>query len=179
MKYFQDILSSFNFRLVEPQGNLTSEEECKDLAPEEFNQFLTEIPVKSVKMTIPETQKGNNIGDKLVSVYILKQKSRNLTDYFSVYQKKIKYSTMEIGHFFSILRVHFLVKIMFCSCFVCFLFSVIYICVFFFTSTGHMATNFIIQQSIEKGGIFFQKRKWPPFAPWQRGQSHPGHELSL
>ena len=100
MTYFQDIPSNFNFRLVEPQRNLTSEEECKDLAPEEFNQFLTEFPVKSVKMTIPETQKGNKIGDKLVSVYILKQKSQNLRDCFSVYQKKIKYSTMEISHLF-------------------------------------------------------------------------------
>lgn len=72
VKYLKNISSNFNFHLVLPEQNLTSEEECKDLAPEEFERFVTDFPGKSVKMSISETQKGNKIGGILF--YIFRQK---------------------------------------------------------------------------------------------------------
>ena len=90
VKYLKGILSNFNFRLTEPLRNLSTEEDCKEIAPEEYGHFFSDFPVKSLKMSIAETQKGNKLADKLV--YFLRKNPKSLTDCFwlSAYEKKTR-----------------------------------------------------------------------------------------
>ena len=64
MAFLRKITSNYNCRLLHPQGNLTTEEDCVELAPVDFVDFCNDFPVKSLNKSISETQKGNKLGEK-------------------------------------------------------------------------------------------------------------------
>ena len=58
-RYLKNIPSNnYNFRLVEPQKNLTSAEDCLEFAKEEYMKFFNDFPVKKLGKSVAEIEKG-------------------------------------------------------------------------------------------------------------------------
>jgi len=56
-RYLKTIPSNYNFRLIEPQKNLTSAEDCLEFGKQEYTNFFNDFPVKKLGKSIAEIEK--------------------------------------------------------------------------------------------------------------------------